>query len=168
MACELSTHSEVKCSQSSAPTPYRDLPMSCPSRLKEGEPWGCCEHPAPALGSGVEDGVCSRHWTFAMWLVVPQPYWPLCDIRDIKHIQLLEESHHCGYVSRDNKVGQGLCFNFLPKWPSTAHPHAAKTQSRVYPSILTTGDSPWPMLSPSLGQPCWDFELALPKTMPRG
>lgn len=60
MTCDLSTHSEVKSSQNATPTLYRDLPMFCPSRLEEEEPWGCCEPPAPALRFGVEDGVRSR------------------------------------------------------------------------------------------------------------
>ena len=59
---ELSTHSEIKRSQNSIRTLYRDLlPVSCPSRLKKEEPWACCEPPTPALASGVEHGVCSRH-----------------------------------------------------------------------------------------------------------
>lgn len=73
MTCDLSTHSEVKSSQNATPTLLEISPCSDHPGLKEEEPWGCCEPPAPALRFGVEDGVCSRQWSFAKRLVVPQP-----------------------------------------------------------------------------------------------
>lgn len=66
--------------------PHTDcLSMSCPFRLKEEEPQGCSEPPAPAVGSGVEAGV--QALKLCQVVVVPQTCPSLC-IGDKPPVQL--------------------------------------------------------------------------------